>query len=208
MAEMNVERKNRTYLWQLIIAALIIGLAILGAVVLFDGDSERAQNKMPDTKETVPATKVASVPVQVDKYISFIRDNPAQEKMDLDHAYTSDGIRRLADAIGAVVDQHNLSNPNITGDLDKLRSYADRLQNDQRSTAHADVIRDAFVLASGLLGSMQQKISPNHDAEVADVRRAAEAINSDELALQQKPEVGAFFKKAGIVLEDLAKSKG
>ena len=205
MAETNTESKNRAYLWQLIIAALVIGLVIWGGIEFFDHDPERARGKSPDTKEITPAMKVNSVPIQVDKYVSFIQDNPAQEKMELDHAYTGDGIRRLADAIGAVADQHNLSNSNLAGDLDKLRNYADQLQEDQNSTEHADIIHDAFILASSLMDSMQRQISPYLTDEVTGVRRAAEAIDPDKLALQQKTEVDAFFKKAGNVIEDLAK---
>ena len=205
MAETNIESKNRAYLWQLIIAALVIGLVIWAGIEYFDRDPEEARGKTPDTKEVVPATKAVSVPIQVDRYVSFIRDNPAQEKMELDHAYTGDGIRRLADAIGAVADQYNLSNLNQSSDLDKLRDYADRLQEDRNSTDHADVIREAFILASSLMDSMQRRIAPQLDSRVGEVRSAAEAIDPSRLALQQKTEVETFFNKAGGVLEDLAK---
>ena len=206
MAEINIERKNRAYLWQLIIALVVIGLVIWAGIELFDRDSEMARDKALDAPEVAPTTKVViHRPIPLDKYITFIRDNPAQEKMELDHAYTSGGIRRLADAIGAVADQYNLSNLNQSSDLDKLRDYADRLQEDRNSTDHADVIREAFILASSLMDSMQRQISPQLDSRVGEVRRAAEAIDPGELALQQKTEVETFFNKAGSVLEDLAK---
>src|ERR1044072_926157 len=103
MAENNVERKNKAYLWQLIITAAIIGLVTWGAIEFFDRDFKTAQNKPPAAPDVMAMPNVVSIPIPLDKYLSFIRDNPAQEKMGLDHNYTSGGIRRLADAIGAVM---------------------------------------------------------------------------------------------------------
>jgi len=127
--------------------------------------------------------------------------------MTLDHAFTSAGIRHLADALGAVASQYNPSDANVTSDLERLRQYAEKLQEDHRSTEHADLIRKAFMMASDLMNSMQQQIKPHLGDEVAEVRQAAEAINPDQPALKQKTEVETFFRKAGSLLEGLAKAK-
>ena len=207
MAEINIEQKNKAYLWQLIITVIIIGLVTWGAIEFFDRDSHTARDKPPEAREMMAAPRIVSIPIPLDKYLRFIRNNPAQEKMELDHAYTSVGIRRLADAIGAVMEQHNISNLKVTGDLDKLRNYADRLQKDHSSTDHADIIREVFVLASDVMDSIEEQISPRLNSDMDEVHRAAEAIDPGKLALQQKAEVETFFDKAGSVLEVMAKRK-
>lgn len=207
MAVMNIEGKNKAYLWQLVITAVIIGLVAWGTIEFVNRASKTERDKPPEAQEAISMLKVVSIPIPLDKYLSFIRNNPAQEKMDLDHAYTSGGIRRLADAIGAVVDQHDISNLKVKGDLDKLRNYADQLEKDHTSTDHADVIREAFVLASDVMDSIEQQISPHLDSGVDKVRRAAEAIDPGKRALEQKTEVETFFERAGRVLEVMAKRK-
>lgn len=207
MAVMNIEGKNKAYLWQLIITGVIIGLVAWGTIEFFDRASNTERDKPPEAQEAISTLKVVTIPIPLDKYLSFIRNNPAQEKMDLNHAYTSGGIRRLADAIGAVVDQQDISKIKIKGDLDKLRNYADQLEKDHASTDHADVIREAFVLASDVMDSIEQQISPHLDSGVDKVRRAAGAIDPGKRALEQKTEVETFFDRAGRVLEVMAKRK-
>jgi hypothetical protein len=207
MAERNMANKNWAYLWQLVIAGAVIALLIWAGFKLFDQDAERARDMAHNTKLAVPATNPASIPEPVHEFVSYIQGNPAQEKMQLDHAFTSEGIRRLADALGAVAVRYDLSGVDVKADLDQLRHDADQLQQNQRSTEHADVIRSAFILSSDLMNSMQRQIRPHLNDEVAEVRQAAEAIVPDKLALQQKTEVEGFFKKAGSLLEDLARAQ-
>jgi hypothetical protein len=105
------------------------------------------------------------------------------------------------------MEQHSISNIRFKGDLDKLRNYADQLQKDHTSTDHADLIREAFVLASDMIDSIEEQISPRLDSDVDEVRRAAEAIDPGKLTLQQKTKVEIFFDRAGSVLEVMARRK-
>jgi hypothetical protein len=206
MAEVNAEQKKWPGLLLKILALVVIGLGVWAGFQLLDEDTKTAQVEMPDRSVVVPATDVY-VPAKVSEFASFIRDNPAEEMMELDHGYTSDGIRRLADALGAVADQQKISGGNIENQLDLLRSHADRLQQDRHSTEHADIVRDAFAVASDLITSIERQRAPDLEDDVAEVRRAAEAVDPDKLVLDQKAEVEAFFKKTSRLLNVMSKHR-
>jgi hypothetical protein len=206
MTEVNPKRKMLPGLLLRISAFIIVGLLVWMIYEFFTQGTQPAQDASSRTTVLDPVPGL-SVPAQVSDFSSFIQDNPSQEKMGLDHAYTSDGIRRLADAIGAIADLWGITHPDIKGRLNLLRGHADRLQEDRRSTNHANIVRDAFTLASDLVASIERQIAQELGNEVADVNRAAEAIDPDETVLSQKAEVEMFFKKTSLLLNEMAQHK-
>lgn len=206
MAEDNFKQKKWSGLLLKITAFVIIGLLMWVGLQFLKDRTKMARDGTPNTTVAVPAI-VADVPAQVSEFAAFIRDNPAQEMMTLEHNYTSDGIRRLANALAAIVDQQDIRALDIKDKLDLLRGHADQLQEDHRSTEHADTVRDAFTLASGLIASIEQRIKPDMKGDVAEVRRAAEAIDPDKQVLDQQAEVEAFFKKTSRLLNEMAQQK-
>lgn len=206
MAEEHVEQRKWPGLWLKILAFVVIGLLMWAVWQFFKEGTKTARDGTPDTTVAVPAV-IVDVPAQVSDFASFIRDNPAQEAMTLEHDYTSDGIRRLANALAAIVDQHDITDPDIKDKLDLLREHADRLQKDHHSTQHADTVRDAFILATGLIASIERQIEPDMKDGVSEVRRAAEAIDPDKLVLDQKAEVETFFKETSRLLNEMAHQK-
>jgi hypothetical protein len=207
MTNPNTERKPGTYLVLIIVGFLIALLLTWVGIRLFDRDDKAARYKTHDTTRAVPS-RVDGLPAQVKEFENFIRDNSARETMGLNHNYTSDGIRHLADALGAIADQQGISDTNFKDKLDMLHVQADRLQQDRLSTEHADIIRDAFTLASDLIASFERQIAPDMKDDVTEVRRTAEAIDPNKLALDQKTGVESFFKKSSLLLNELARHRG
>ena len=206
MTNSNTERKPGTVLLLIIIGFLIALLLTWVGIRLFDRDDETARYETYDTTRAVPS-RVDGLPAQVKDFAIFVRDNSAQDTMSLDHSYTSDGIRHLADALAALADQQGVSDTNIKDRLDMLRGHADRLQEDRRSIEHADIIRDAFTLASDLIATIERQIAPDMKDDVTEVRRAADAIDPDKLVLDQKAEVETFFKRSSLLLNEMAQLK-
>jgi hypothetical protein len=207
MAKHAERYRNRAHLWQLVIAAAAIALMVWAGFRFFDGNRERARLEATDIENDMPAASPNSEPAPVLEFVHFIQGNSPQERMRADHAFTSAGLHKMADALRALTIRYSVSDANVTSELQRLRLYADQLQEDPRSTEHADVIREAFLLASDLMGLIQRQVQPHLNEELADARQAAEAIEPDRPALRQKAEVAAFFEKAGSVLEGLAKAR-
>jgi hypothetical protein len=206
MAEAEAEQEKWLYILRRILALVVVGV-LLWIGLEFIKWGRRAARDEKSGKTLVVSTRVVNLPAQVSEFESFVRDNPASESMKLDHNYTSGGIRRLADALGAISDQQDIKGLDIKDKLDLLRGYADRLQKDQSSDEHANVVVAAFTLASDLMDSVEQHISRNLKNEVAEVRQAAEAIDPDKRLVDQKAQVETFLEKTGRLLSEMAQSR-
>jgi hypothetical protein len=202
-----VGQEKWLYILRRVLALVVIGVLLWIGLEFFKWEKRTSQNGMAG-KTTVAPITFAKVPEGVSEFARFIRDNPASERMELDHNYTSDTIRRLADALSAISDQQNIKDTDIKERLDLLRGYADRLQEDRRSNEHADRVFAAFTLASDLIDSIERHISRNHKYEVAEVRQAAEAVDPDKPLLDQKAEVETFLEKTSRLLSELAQYNG
>ena len=207
MAEANVGQEKWLYILRRVLAFVVIAVLMWVGLELLKSSRKTGRDEPPGKTVVVPKT-IVTVPAKVSEFASFIQNNPAGEMMKMEHDYTSDGIRRLADALGAIADQQEIKDPNIEDKLDLLRRHADRLQEDRRSTEHADTVLAAFTLASDLIASIERQTSRNLKNEVAEVRQAAEAIDPDKLVLDQKAEVETFFKRTSRLLNEMAQHSG
>lgn len=207
MAEDNLEQKKWPYILRRVLAFVVIAVLLWVGLEIIKSGKKTGRDETPGKTVVVPTT-VVTVPAQVSEFAGFIEDHSAGETMELEHDYTSDGIRRLADALGAIADQQEIKDPDIEDKLDLLRGHADRIQEDRRSTEHADTVLAAFTLASDLIASIERQTSRNRKDEVAEVRQAAEAIDPDKLVLDQKAEVEAFFKRTSRLLNEMAQHRG
>lgn len=199
--------KPWTHLWQTCLAFVIIVLFIWMAMKILNPGARMTPDNPPDTSAPVRVAKVANLPAQVSEFASFIRENSAHDRMGLEHNYTRDGIRRLADALVGIVDQRKIGSPGIKDKIAELRRYAEQLQEDPHSSKHADTVREAFTLASDLISSIDRQIAPGLNVDVGDVRQAAQAIDPDKLILDQKAEVETFFKRTSLLLSEMGQHK-
>jgi hypothetical protein len=137
-----------------------------------------------------------------------VQIHPTEAAMDKDHAYTSNGIRKLTAALAALSEREGIHNAEVERQLTQLRQQADRIQADPQATSHAGTIRTAFTAVADLMATLQKQAYPQLDAQVTQVRRAAEAIDPAQLTLQQKAQIGAFFTQASEAIQAMAQARG
>ena len=101
-------------------------------------------------------------------YVTFI--NSDTNTMSLDHAYSSEALIKLTDAVDAMATEAGYD---IKVDIAKARQYADEITKDPMATTHADKIRSAADLLTTSLQKMQQAKFPELSAEAAEVKSAA-----------------------------------
>ena len=147
------------------------------------------------------------MPAQVNDFINHVRGCSA-EQMGPEHECTAVGLRRLSDALAAVIERDGSEDGDIRQRREALRQQADRIQRHRRSTQHADIIREAFTSAADLMATIQQRRYPNLGNQVAQVRSAAEAIDPNQLTLNQRERIQQFFARAGEALENMARARG
>jgi hypothetical protein len=198
MAELHIQReRDRTWIWAVAI------LIVLGSVawLAFGPDERRdaADGMPPMTGASLMASdgELVGVPLPVNEYLRFVADSRAERDADHGHAYTADGLRRLAGALGALSERDGKSDENIQSRVTMLRDRADALQRDPQSTEHARYARDAFDAAAELMRAMQTEASSN---AVAEASQAAGALEPNTMLLMQREAVQRFFDRAGTVL--------
>ena len=206
MAEAGVEQGKWLFILTRVLALAFIGVLLWIGLEFVKWDRKTAQGEASGKSAVAPVAVVNS-PAPVREFESFIRNNPAAERMNLDHDYTSGGIRRLADAIGAISDQQNMKGVDINDKLDLLRGYADRLREERGSNEHANIVSAAFNLAADLIASVEQHTPRDLKNESAELRRAAEAIDPDKPLLDQRAGVETFFDKTSRLLSEMAQRR-
>jgi hypothetical protein len=112
MAEIRIEReRHRSSLWIWLVAALIVltALAWLAFGRSNDADdmsrSGLTQSSPAELAFTGAPGTTAPLAGAVNDFLRYAADNRASTDADHTHAYTSEGIRRLAAALGAVAER-------------------------------------------------------------------------------------------------------
>jgi len=189
MTEIKIEQKKPVWPWILLV------LGLLFAVWFFFFRNDKAE---PGYVETVDKTALIDVHENnniVVTYVKFI--NADTNTMGLDHAYTSEALTRLIDAVDAMASEVGYD---VKSDIAKAKQLSDEIKKDPMVTNHADKIRSAADVLSTSLQNMQQAKYPDLSAEAADVKSAASAIKPETLTLDQRDAVKSFFRKASDLL--------
>jgi hypothetical protein len=204
MAEIKIERKRRLIPWLL---SLLLLLSIIGGVYLAfqvgDKEAEVIASEIPENRilpeETT--TEANTLPAEVNDFILFANEeNPYQNgEMKIHHQYTSDAIRKMADAIVVIADQKGMADQMNVQDLrTKLNADADKIQKNWKETDHADHIKQAFLQISGAINQLA-------DGSINEsLKKEANDIDANKLTLDQKPDVKEFIDKTASVMKQLA----
>jgi hypothetical protein len=194
MAEIKLERKG-TPIWP-----WILGLLLLAALLWFflGRDTDGAANTAGDSAtaaldsagsaaNTIPVG-VEGSPSTEETFVQWVDRGDTSGETEANHAYTANGIRRLA----VMLQAQSGANASTDGPWMTMSMLADSLQTtgagDDR---HADMARRAFQLAVGAMGNGEG---------VAQARSAADAINTSAPLGAQTQQVRAFFERARDVL--------
>ena len=210
MTELHIERKERS-VWP-----WVLGILLLLALLLWflfgrgDGAADTAGIAAADSTVAVATTPAAAtgdeaLPPAVGELVRFAATRP-DAGVTQAHDYTADGLRRLADALGAVAQGVTVSGVDVEERLGAIRAQADAMQRDPTSTQHALQTREAFLLASGLMRQLQEARFAGLANEVGEVNDAASAVQPDRPLLDQTAEVQRFFDRAANAVREMARA--
>ncbi len=211
MADLNIQKKEGPNIWPWILGALALIALVWVLIEATDGDDRIDEQIIADTTAELttpvaPSAVEADVSGPVDEFVRFVRERPAEE--GLGHSYTAGGIRRLSDALSAMVDRDDVGDVNMSAKRDTLRQRAARLEANPQSLEHSQVAHDAFTSAADLMAEMQAKRYPGLSNQVTGVREAAQGINPNGLLSNQTNEVQTFFERASASLQAMAQTTG
>jgi hypothetical protein len=202
MARFDIRRKSHQWSF----AAVAVGVAIVVLLLILAYFLVDRRSRSAGSDETRNAVKPSAMITEVKEFTGFVRDNPAEEKMALDHNYSSDSIGYLSAALSSLAREHNIKDLDIEQRVKSFEQYADRLQEDKRSTEHADLIREAFISITDLIADLENRLHPGQSQEIGQLRQAAQSIDPIQPLLKQKARVQEFFTRASAALQAMGQS--
>lgn len=196
MTEIKIEKKKPVWPW-------ILALLVVAAVVffVFFWDKEPVQDVIQENTETTTATtdQTTTTPNSaVTAYVDFIRGS--EQNMELDHEFSNEALTKL---IAATESKAADLNYDISANMSQVREHAQHITEDPYETTHANSISQAAVTLGGTLQGMQQQAYPELADQADRVNAAANAIDPNQLTLDQKDAVKTFFNEAAVLLENM-----
>ena len=199
MAEIKIEKKAPIWPW--IVGLLLLALALYflffkDTAVVTDGttttnDTIVDRTEIQDNRQDTNLTGVAA-------FVAFVKNDDGN--MTLDHEYSNDALNKLIDATEEVANKVGYDSKI---DLEKAREHADAITKDAEATTHADHIKMAAGMVSGVLQNMQKAKFTDLSAEANKAKMSSDAIDVKELTLNQKGKVKGFFADAADLLEKM-----
>ncbi len=180
MTEIKIEKKKPVLPWIL----LVLGLLFAAWFFFMRNDTDEPE----ETADKTALIDINENNSTVAAYVTFINSNT--NTMSLDHAFTSEALTKLTDAVDAMATEAGYD---VKADIAKAKKLADEITKDPMVTTHGDKIRSAAEVLSTSLQNLQQSKYPGLNAEAADVKSAAAAINPETLTLDQRDAVKSFF---------------
>jgi hypothetical protein len=220
MAETHIERKRAIWPWillALVALALIAWFFFMGsrdadepaAVVAPVGDAMQPPDAAAGMQaETQPAAPER--PQAVSAFLAYVDERDAAEAANLAHDYTSNGLRRLADALTTLAESGTGEGATASAgmlELDGIRERADLMQQDPQSTEHARQAREAFDSVADAMQTLQQNRFPQLADQVGRVQEAASAVDPQRLLLEQTDAVERFFQRSADALRAMTEGR-
>lgn len=205
MAEIDIEKK-KSPVWPW----LLLGILIIAALVVFidNDDDATEQDQMVTQTEEVEGTYTETEEPQtgsegnVQAYITYVEKNG--KEVGLKHKYSSDALTRLANALETVTSKHE--NVEASNALTELKKSADELTKNRDSEKHADIMARAFNNAADVMQELQKKQFPALEAEITDVKDAAQAMDPRALATEQNEKIHRFFSESADALKAMSEN--
>ena len=221
MAEIKIEKKKSVWPW-------IIGLLLLALIIgffMFNTDDDVDEIRTEDQVETVEGydnsegmnsandkndSKYASGD-RNDKGYTQTNDNASNNSsalqqyktyidnpnMGLDHEYSNQAIIALVEAVRETANKNDV---NLNAELDKAKQYAEFIAKDPESKKHANKIKNSGLIIVNALETLQSQKFDGMNDEISEFKKTINSIEKDELTLNQKSEVKAYFNKAAEIL--------
>ena len=209
MAEARADwNARRAPAWGLGALALHATLALVGC-----GGEPRAARDTGATSIATPAATPApsaaapvdtALPAAVSAFLRHVEAYRTPDSAQVTANATAEGLRLLAAAIEATAARDSASAATLRPRLDVLRARADSTQRDSVPAERARLAGEAFVLASDLLQTLQERTPPALTDRAAEARQAAAAVRTDQPLSAQADAVRRFFERAAAALRGMA----
>jgi hypothetical protein len=200
MAEIKIEKKQPVWPWifgLLVVAALIYLLFFNDSTAVIDNNNT-TNDTIVDRNELQDNTDLDENFSDVAAFVTFIKNDDG--KMTLDHDYSHSTLTKLIDATEEVA---LLNDFDAKVDFDKARQLADEITTNPEVGNHADFIKEATSRISTVLQNLQAANFPDLKAEADQAKMTSDAINVQELALNQKESIKGFYDAAADLLEKM-----
>ena len=201
MAQIEIQEKKRS-VWPWVLAALL--LALLAWWLLSRGNDTADDGVVTETGSGIVADPVATdagataTPAAVGAFLTYVEQSGTRGEMGLNHEYTADGLRRLADALAAL--NTGAGADGLNEQLAQIRTRADALQREASSTRHAELTRDAFTTAADAVETLQERRFPALSSHSDALDEAAGAVQPGTQLLEQRQAVHGFFERAATAI--------
>ncbi len=213
MAELNVEKKKKSPIGWIILGIVVIGLVIWFAAsdneeiqetATFDQEQEQSSEYGQEQSQAIAPyneersrTETSS---RVQEYLSYVEENSAD---DLDRNLVREGITKLSDALMAVSNEQTMGQDTWGGELEQIKNETGKLQEENTEEQHSTVIRSAFSSAANVIQNIQNRYYPGLENDASEVMDAAQEIEAQELASEQKNEIHSFFEESADILRKM-----
>lgn len=211
MAELHVQRKERSVWPWILVAVIILALLFWFLWGRNDGvDVGRADVTDTSMVGTVPNTDLmgssagTAAGPSVTQYLQFV-DARSSGAANMSHDYTSDGLRQLAAALTEIASGDSVGGVALQPRIDAIRERADAMQRNPTSTGHALQAREAFTLASSLMAQMSSKIANIDAGSLEGLQKAAMAIEPSRPLLDQVNQIEQFFSQAAQAVRNMTR---
>jgi hypothetical protein len=206
MADIQIERKQGFAWWWIVLGLVVLGL--IAWMLLGRGDRTRDTATPATMEQPAPAVQEPGIGTQgvathpaVQEFVASCGD--ASGQMDLDHAHTSQCVRRLVAAAGEIMRDPALSGLDVQTEMQLATETADRLEQSSVEADHSGMARDAFASITTVLERIQQQVGTTAP-DAAALRNSVQSVQPTVPLLEQRAAVQDFFRRAGEIVSRLA----
>jgi len=217
MAEIKIEKKQPVWPW------ILLGLIILGVILYFllsdndrvdDMDDNNNTEEVDTTYQTTgtndrntatwPDDDTNRIPTatanneSINTYLAHVGNT---SRMGVEHEYTNNALLHLINAVDYKAQEQNV---NIQTDLTAIRNDARTITQNPQATNHANHIKNAATKLATAMEKIQKEKFPNLTQDVAEVKTAAQEIDTSAQTLDQKDKINAFFNEAADALRKMS----
>lgn len=134
---------------------------------------------------------------EVAEFVEFVKSD--LDKKDLDPKAINQAFTHLSEATSSKAREvgHNARN------LQEARNVMNQIETAASEQAKADNIKRTAQILSRELEAIQLASFPQLDDEVANVKKASESIDANEVAMNQEDEIMEFFNESADLLDKM-----
>lgn len=134
---------------------------------------------------------------EVAEFVEFVKSD--LDKKDLDPKAINQAFTHLSDATSEKAREvgHNARN------LQEARNVMNQIETAASEQAKADNIKRTAQILSRELEAIQLASFPQLDDEVANLKKASESIDANEVAMNQEDEIMEFFNESADLLDKM-----